>query len=40
MFGVGGSIGSRHVGLELRASVVTDGKDAVFLGTLGLGFYF
>ncbi|HEX7842448.1 MAG TPA: hypothetical protein VF469_33475 [Kofleriaceae bacterium] len=39
MFGVGGVIGGRHVGLELRASVLTDGKDAVFLGTAGLGFY-
>jgi hypothetical protein len=37
MFGIGGEvIAGEHAGLELRGEVITDGRDTVFLGTLGL----
>lgn len=39
MFGIGGVLGGRHVGLEARVELVNDSRDAVLLGTLGLGFY-
>ena len=40
IFGLGVElVGSRHVGFEARAQVVTDGRDTVFVGTLGLGLY-
>lgn len=32
-------IHSRNFGLELRGEMIFDRRDAVFLGTLGLGFY-